>query len=115
MSEFKIGDRVTLLPGAYGTTSKEGVEHILDHENARSGDVFVVQDTDFDGYGDVLIRIGDGVVWVFPEFLRLHEDTTVSGDVSILESKIRRAIDFLEVDWESADVVRVLKLAKELV
>lgn len=111
MSEFKVGDRVTLLPGAYGTNSKEVVERMLERENARSGDVFDIIDTDYSGDGDFLVQIGTGVVWVFPEFLQLH----VSGDVGILESKIRRAIDFLEVDWESVDVDRVLKLAKELV
>lgn len=111
MSEFKVGDRVTLLPGAYGTSTKEDVERNLESEDARSGDVFDIIDTDFDGYGDFLVRIGTSAVWVYPQFLQLH----VSGDVNILESKIRRAIDFLEVDWESADVVRVLKLAKELV
>ena len=111
MSEFKVGDRVTLLPGAYGTSTKEDVERILESENARSGEVFDIIDTDFTGVGDFLIQIGISAVWVYPEFLQLR----VSGDVGILESKIRRAIDFLEVDWESVDVDRVLKLAKELV
>lgn len=110
MSEFKVGDKVTLLPGAYGTCNKEEVEHVLECENARSGDVFVIIDTDYSGDGDFLIQIGTSVAWVFPEYLQL----LVSGGVGILESKIRRAIDFLEVDWESVDVDRVLKLAKEL-
>lgn len=111
MSEFKVGDRVTLLPGAYGTSTKEDVERILKSESARSGDVFDIIDTDYSGDYDFLIQIGISTVWVFPQFLQLH----VSGDVNILESKIRRAIDFLEVDWESVDVDRVLKLAKELI
>ena len=111
MSVFKVGDRVTLLPNAYGSTSMEEVERILERENARNGEVFVIQDTDYTGDGDFLIQIGTDVVWVFPEFLQLY----VSGDMNTFESKIRRAIDFLEVDWESADVDRVLKLAKELI
>lgn len=111
MSEFKVGDKVTLLPGAYGTSNKEEVEHILEREDVSSGDVFVIIDTDYSGDGDFLIQIGTSVAWVFPEYLQL----LVSGGVGILESKIRRAIDFLEVDWESVDVDRVLKLAKELI
>lgn len=111
MSEFKVGDRVTLLPGAYGTSNREEVEHILERENASSDEVFVIIDTDFGGDNDFLIQIGTSVAWVLPEFLQLR----VSGGVGILESKIRRAIDFLEVDWESVDVDRVLKLAKELI
>lgn len=115
MSELKVGDKVKLMPKARGTDSVEEVENALIRLGVTSDDVFSIKDTDYEGDGDVLVCLGGESVWVYPWFLRLEESAVNGDDSIILESKIRRAIDFLEVDWESVDVDRVLKLAKELV
>lgn len=115
MSTFKVGDKVKLMADVRGTDSAEQVESILFDEGVGRNDTFEVMDTDYEGDGDVQVSVGDDSVWVYPWYLELVESVVAVGDVNILESKIRRAIDFLEVDWESVDIDRVLKLAKELI
>ena len=115
MSELKVGDKVKLMPKARGTDSVREVERILTEEGAGRINIFKVVDTDYEADGAVQISVGSNYVWIYPWYLELVEKAVGNEDVDILESKIRRAIDFLEVDWESVDVDRVLKLAKELV
>lgn len=115
MSTLKVGDKVKLMPGARGSDSVGAVERILFAEGVDRDDTFEVMDTDYEADGDVQVSVGNSSVWVYPWFLEIVESSVADGDVSILESKIRRAIDFLEVDWISVDIDRVLKLAKELI
>lgn len=115
MSRIDVGDKVKLMEHARGSDSVGEVERILVEEGVGRNDTFEVVDTDYESDGDVQVSVGSDFVWIYPWYLELVEKAVADGDVSILESKIRRAIDFLEVDWESVDIDRVLKLAKELI
>lgn len=110
-----VGDKVKFMEHARGTDSVGEVERTLIEQGVRRDDVFEVMDTDYEADGDVQVSVGSSSVWVYPWYLEIVEKAVADGDVNILESKIRRAIDFLEVDWISVDIDRVLKLAKELI
>lgn len=114
MSTFKVGDKVKFVSDVWGTDSVEEVASILFEKGIGRNDTLVVMETDYEGDGDVNVSVGGNSIWVYPWLLELVRSVD-DEDVNILESKIRRAIDFLEVDWESVDIDRVLKLAKELI